>query len=572
MSPSLLPLLRRRRWRWRLLLVGAAAAAAALCALAVVCAECHWGWQPQPAAEGARAAIYFGAPDLRHRPRPSADLRVVAARLAAAGAVGAAGLRRAVRDHFDTPAAVRAYLDAHAAQAMDNYARQRAVLEQGGLLDTPLPYEAISSALILNSFFPSYRDAHPHALTLTPHIDCVSGRYLVVDLEHGGFGVSTGLFIRKWLLALAGNLTAVHQPFYSSHPGETAAEQNQFWKSDAWEVRMEDLQRQCPPDSAVWKNQLDLSRQGLGAGELYEAAMQHAAHLYWGKKGGIVRLPPKLALPLDHNTRVLFHQTQWLLQVRWLCRNNPYGDTYLRPALLEAARGPTPVQLAMSIHIRRGDIMNDTAAGGGGGGGVPLQALANRYEPVGFYTEAANELLALLDAATPGLPRKLLTITVYSEGSPVEFEPLLRNLTSQGYRADLNLDAKTSRVFAKLAESEVNVLSVRSEFSHYWRFNLHHLRVGLDEFNLGALPVQLDLSAASGFTVAGYDFRPTDPRGRAEIIRQRTVLLWQFLVEWKLRRAEAFSLCTDFTLRCLLTNPYTFPPVGPIAPDLFLTT
>ena len=490
-------------------------------------------------------------------------IRAVHARASPGPAV--AQLRRVLDARFPVPEAVARYIDAHAARAALNYEAQRAVREVGGLLDTPLlQAEMVGAGLaapkILDAFYPAYRDRYPHALTYEPKVDCRAGRYLLVDLEHGGFGVSTGLFIRKWMVALAANLTAVFQPFYASHEGESPEEQNAFWQSDKWEVKLEDLQR-CPPGSAVWTNALDLSRGEHGSFEMYDEILHYASYLYENGLGGTVRLPPRFGVLRDRNrTRALFHQTQWLLQARWSCRNNPYGDGYLRPALLEAARGPTPVQLAMSIHIRRGDIMNDTAAA------VPLEALSNRYRPVEFYTEAANALLATLDAATPGLPRTLLAITVYSEGSPSEFDSLLQNLTRQGYRTVLNLDTKTSRVFASLAESEINVLTVRSEFSHYWRFNLHHLRVGLDEFHAHA-PVQVGLSAQSGFTVAGYAFRPPDAAAaRAETIRRNTVLLWRFLVEWKLRRAEWYSgrNCTAFSMRCILSNPYTLWPLGPV--------
>ena len=479
-------------------------------------------------------------------PTPTPALPGLPRALPAAG--GVAGLRR-VLDAV-VPADVRAYVDAvgrrHPASGVPSGH------DSADTADTVLLTPAdLTPPAILDMFFADERDRFPHVLTYRPRVDCEHGRYLwVTNLVHDGFGMGFAKHTIKVLLQMEANLTGVHVPFESNHPPETPAEQDAFLGEGDWDVAAAELQA-CPPGSAVKRNVLLLHNESA----ITRRTLEFAEGLRrQGGAGGLVRIsgdaavpPPVLegALILPADVDRLYRRHQWLFQVRWRCRNHPYAGAALHPDMLAQARSDVPFRMHLGVHIRRGDVV-DPATGG------PAPLYERRFRQLAYYFNVTRHLLAHLDALIEDTgPSWWLrpVVTVYSEGAAAEFAELAHNLTALGYRTLINLDTKTSRVFAELAETDATVLAVESAFSCSAYLHLHRVRVG---------PDRVDLAPCRVVTVSDHDHIADAGRGAAA----RRV--WAMLLEWKLRRAEHLARCTAFTRACLTGNPYLFSPIGPI--------
>ena len=121
----------------------------------------------------------------------------------------------------------------------------------------------------------------------------------------------------------------------------------------------------------------------------------------------------------------------------------------------------------------------------------------------------------------------------------------------------INLDTKTSRVFAELAETDATVLAVESAFSCSAYLHLHRVRVGPDRIDLAPCRV---VTVSDHDHIADHGGQDGGGGGVGHVARR----VWALLLEWKLRRAEHLARCAGFTRACLTGNPYLFSPLGPI--------
>ena len=466
---------------------------------------------------------------------------------------GVYGLRRLVEESGLVTTDVRAQVDAHAARnrRWANHGTASASLLTGPGADADLSPEDVTPSFILDTFYPFLRDRFPHVLTYRPRVDCERGWYVHADIIHDGFGMSTVKHMLKVLVQLEAGLTGVHVPFSSNHPPETAEEQDAFWGEGDWDVTLAELEA-CPSTSAVRRNVLVMSQ---GSPTMTDV-VSFVDDLRERGEGGTVRILTDTGLaPIawqlsedDHHRFYLVRQ--WLFQVRWHCRNLPYAAAAITPAILEQARADVPFRMHLGVHIRRGDII-DSETGGA------RSMYEERYRPLDFYYNVTSFLLAQLRTVvdTGQLQWQWLRpiVTVYTEGTQEELAPLTTNLTRLGYCTLLNLDSKTSRVFASLAESDATILTVDSSFSCYIYMHLQRLRVG---------PDRIYLAPSRGVSVSDYDSIS------ALTVSRSIGRVWAYLLEWKLRRAEHLARCSRFSRACLLSNPYLLPPLGPFVPGL----
>ena len=432
------------------------------------------------------------------------------------------------------------------------------------LIDCGRQCHNVTALHVLDGLFKSLRLRYPHVLTYRPRVDCNHGRYLLVRTEYDGFGVSAGSQLLKTLLQLDSHLTGVVANFFTNHArDETGPEQMRFWSFENWEVARPDVMA-CPPTSPVWQNALDLS--GTPPPRHWsQTAVARGQELARLKQPGVVL--GQSSGKLDHWTAVgadYFLNRTWILDVQWAYRT--LLDTLDPAALVKEAASVDPLTVNLAIHIRRGDIMNKTT-------GEVQARYSGRYKSQEFYIDAVNGLLSVLEHVSQGLSKELVAVTIYTEGTPSLFRSLIRNITARGYVAAFNGDKKTSRVFTQLADADINVVAIGSAFTCYTLIHAHRLRIGTDRLGLGP---------GGGFVDARYNVRnfaetryspaetlpkgvkPADIEARQARIQQHIAAHWQFLLEWKLRRAEALLRCLrDRTLTCIGENSqYLLTPLG----------
>ena len=476
-----------------------------------------------------------------------------------------------IREAFPAPTEVQQYADFSAGEAAKLVRPTRPDRVDDPLTDADVNRD-MGPAWMLDTFYASLQTQYAHVLTHRPRIDCDHGRYIMVSGggsgSSGGSTSATELKILQLFFQLDSNLTAITAaPASSSAPSGPADEASTLaWGFDEWEVT-QDLLHACSGTSNVWRNRLDLSASPATVAEMQPQILEYAADLAVRGHGGVVVLNGATAWRggLNEADARYVLGRQWLLQVRWTCQHafdpisfpsDPRGP---RLANVPAATVSQPLRMHFSIHIA---------------------AAAAAAAPLDYYADAANGLLDVLDDATPGLPQKLLTITIYAgaaQGDRADFAALVRNFTEQGYHTVLNLDTDAVRVFGSLVSSDINVLAPRSESSLYCGFNAHRLRLGgegdwaalgpqagfasIDATAQGSMSMAAAATAAASGSASGGGSAASLNGERA---RGRTTFLWRFLVEWNVRRAARQRGCVPRTLACMSTNPYLHWPLGPI--------
>jgi hypothetical protein len=288
-----------------------------------------------------------------------------------------------------------------------------------------------------------FLDRFRSVLTFRPRVDCDHGRYLAPFKYHFD-GAGAGYMVTyNWVLHTAAlmNLTIVHVPFKASHLGtigldDDATREREFelfeWHANAAEYDA------CPPDSNVKKNviNVDTLHRIAWPGDAAYKMIHHFIRTHTdpvtGRVEGFSVFPTRisrLVMPYNEFDLGSVRVTSVVNEIRARFRRRdaiatifypPVSPTLGAPWVAPTGGVPSGPRrerantIEVGIHIRRGDLEDH----------LDLKFYRDRYQSNENYQEMIRYAFRVLPPST----LKRLAVTIYSEGDPKKFKPIVQTL------------------------------------------------------------------------------------------------------------------------------------------------